>query len=177
MVSPRKGVYTTGSSSFVPDAFFEAWAKGEKSAPADSNFRASIISSFGLPKDDSYVYHAIASVTLNQVQVAIDAGGQNGLHAWYLHEDGIPVLQGSFMFIRDQSLEYSFASTLILLTVPTSTFCRHPRLYLHLRIHHVHLQSPNRSCLQRQESLPPSEYSRLPLFPPSSPSFLHCTET
>ena len=95
MVAPRKGVYTIGSNSFAPDAFFEAWAKGDKSAPADTSLRASIIGSFGLPKDDSYIYHAIASVTLNQVQVAIDAGRRNGLLDWYLDKEGTPVLQAS----------------------------------------------------------------------------------
>ncbi|KAL9117525.1 MAG: hypothetical protein Q9187_005939 [Circinaria calcarea] len=88
MVAPRKGFYTTGSSEFVPDAFFDSWEKGTKSAPDHNQFRASVISNFGLRKDDSYVYHAIASVTLDQVQAAVHAGGQNGLHDWYLDEDG-----------------------------------------------------------------------------------------
>ncbi|KAK0655848.1 hypothetical protein B0T16DRAFT_364570 [Cercophora newfieldiana] len=38
---------------------------------------------FHIPKDDAYVYHAIASVTLAQVQAMVRLGDKNGLHNWY----------------------------------------------------------------------------------------------
>ena len=50
-----------------------------------------MIATFNLPEDDNYVYHAIASVTLAQVQVAIDHGAVSGLHAWYFDREGRPV--------------------------------------------------------------------------------------
>ena len=56
--------------------------------PENDDFKSSIISIFELPDNDSYVYHATASVTLSQVQAAIDYGGKAGLHAWYLDDEG-----------------------------------------------------------------------------------------
>ncbi|KAL8664536.1 MAG: hypothetical protein Q9202_002945 [Teloschistes flavicans] len=82
---------TTGSSNFVPDAFFETWAKDANALlPRNNDLRTSIISAFNLAQSDSYVYHAIASVTLAQVQEAIDHGAENGMHAWYPHETDQP---------------------------------------------------------------------------------------
>ncbi|KAH8662002.1 hypothetical protein BX600DRAFT_307636 [Xylariales sp. PMI_506] len=51
-----------------------------------SDFAAAIAESFSLPRNDSYVYHAIVSVTLAQVQHVIGMGSANGLHAWYRAE-------------------------------------------------------------------------------------------
>ena len=56
--------------------------------PKDDDLRASITSAFNLSNRDSYVYHAIASVTLSEVQEAIENGNENGLHAWYLDAEG-----------------------------------------------------------------------------------------
>ncbi|KAL8904747.1 MAG: hypothetical protein Q9207_003059 [Kuettlingeria erythrocarpa] len=82
---------TTGSAGFNPDAFFESWATDSRSLlPQDDDLRASIIESFNLSQSDSYVYHAIASVNLAQVQQAIGHAGENGLHAWYPNGDGKP---------------------------------------------------------------------------------------
>ena len=81
---------TTGVAQFDPDTFFASWADGK--LPRNNQFRASIISTFELPDNDSYVYHAIASVTLAQVQEAINHGGESGLHAWYLDDSGKPVI-------------------------------------------------------------------------------------
>ena len=57
----------------------------------NNDFQQAIITAFNLPpggtKDD-YVYHAIASVTLEQVQCVIEAGEKNGLHRWYVDEEG-----------------------------------------------------------------------------------------
>ena len=78
-----------GSQKFSPDAYFDGWHDGNNQSPSakDNDLRTSIRQSFNLLPTDTYVYHAIASVTLDQVQQAIAAGGQHGLHAWYL--DGV----------------------------------------------------------------------------------------
>ena len=83
---------TEGVPNFDPDALFESWSSGSKSLPNKNDLRASIISTFHLPENDSYVYHAMASVTLSQVQVAIDQGGDSGLHAWCLDDEGKQVI-------------------------------------------------------------------------------------
>ena len=56
-----------------------------------NDLRSAIITGFNLSESDSYVYHAIASVTLQQVQAAVEAGTAHGLCNWYLGEDGTPV--------------------------------------------------------------------------------------
>ena len=81
---------TTGAAYFDPDTFFNSWAN--EKLPKNNQFRASIISTFDLLNNDSYVYHAIASVTLAQVQEAINHGGEAGFHAWYLDDHGKPVI-------------------------------------------------------------------------------------
>ncbi|KAL8901204.1 MAG: hypothetical protein Q9192_000681 [Flavoplaca navasiana] len=82
---------TTGSAQYDPDAFFASWAKDFKAPiPQGNNLRSSIIAAFDLAQSDNYVYHAVASVTLAQVQAAIQHGGGNGLHAWYPNEAGKP---------------------------------------------------------------------------------------
>lgn len=88
MTNQRGRAGTGGSSHFEPDLFFETWNKGLKSVPDNDSFRSCIISMFELPHNDSYVYHATASVTLSQVQEAIKYGGKAGLHAWYLDDQG-----------------------------------------------------------------------------------------
>ena len=82
---------TKGSSNFEPDALFEAWRKDQKSLPENDDLKSSIISTFNLPHNDSYVYHATASVNLSQVQEAINHGSKAGLHAWYFDDEGRPV--------------------------------------------------------------------------------------
>ncbi|KAI9686824.1 MAG: hypothetical protein M1820_010544 [Bogoriella megaspora] len=79
---------TIGSASFDPESFTEAWKEGQYGPPTDNDLRGAIIKAFGLKETDEYVYHAIASVTLSQVQVAINHGSEGGLHAWYKEEDG-----------------------------------------------------------------------------------------
>lgn len=46
---------------------------------------------FDLDKSDTYVYHAVASVQLHQVQRIVNMGGLNGLHDWYFKSSGEPV--------------------------------------------------------------------------------------
>lgn len=89
MTTPKAQVRTVGAFSLNPDTFFETWAvDGPNLLPKNNDFRTSIIKTFGLPSNDDYVYHATASVTLAQVQNAINFGGTNGLHAWYLDDEG-----------------------------------------------------------------------------------------
>ncbi|KAJ6779369.1 hypothetical protein PWT90_07932 [Aphanocladium album] len=46
---------------------------------------------FKLPINDDYIYHATASVSLEEVQHIVQLGGVNGLHNWYKTSDGAPV--------------------------------------------------------------------------------------
>ena len=89
---------TQGASHFEPDALFEAWGKDKKCMPQDDDLRSSIISVFNLPHNDSHVYHAVASVTLSQVQEAIKHGGQAGLHTWYLDDEGKAVRRSHWYY-------------------------------------------------------------------------------
>lgn len=82
---------TEDSTSFSPDAYFDAWEKGEITAPYDNDFRKFILTTFGLPQDDTYTYAAVAEVTLLQAQTYVEFGGQGGLHAWYRDDQGKPV--------------------------------------------------------------------------------------
>lgn len=83
------GAHTTGSSRFDPELFFERWEEESASLlPQKNDLRQSIITAFNLAQTDSYVYHAIASVTLSQVQEAVEHGGDHGLHNWYPDESG-----------------------------------------------------------------------------------------
>jgi hypothetical protein len=78
-----------GSRDFKPERFLGSW--DPTFLPVNNDLRSSIVQAFGLAPDDDYVYHAIASVTLTQVQAAIDHGDANGMHAWYRDEAGIQV--------------------------------------------------------------------------------------
>lgn len=48
---------------------------------------------FKLPVADKYVYRAVTSVLLPQVQHAVSMGGVNGLYAWYRDLSGQPVVK------------------------------------------------------------------------------------
>ncbi|KAL1870021.1 hypothetical protein VTK73DRAFT_2830 [Phialemonium thermophilum] len=56
-----------------------------------NDFRQAITTWFKLPLSDNYVYHAITSTQLAQVQEVIDHGRANGLHDWYRDEDNKPL--------------------------------------------------------------------------------------
>ena len=92
MASSQPKARTIGAAQFDPDEFFKAWATRPPTLSESEDLRSLIITAFDLPHNDSYVYHAIASVTLAQVQQAIRHGGEAGLHAWYLDEEGKPVI-------------------------------------------------------------------------------------
>ncbi|KAF3911878.1 hypothetical protein AA313_de0209888 [Arthrobotrys entomopaga] len=75
------------SSGLTPEDFFAAWTEEKQKDPVpNDDFRTAIIQGFGLSRNDIYVYHAVASVNLTQVQNAIAQGGKQGLHAWYRDE-------------------------------------------------------------------------------------------
>lgn len=83
---PSRKARTEGAASFDPDDLFSTWDINE-SGLRDDDLKTAVVRTFKLKSNDSYEYHAVASVTLNQVQHAVSAGGQHGLHAWYLFED------------------------------------------------------------------------------------------
>lgn len=85
MPSRRKIPQTVGAAAFEPDKFFDEW--NLEKAPQSNRLKDAITTAFHLKSNDDYVYHATASVTLGQVQAAINAGNSHGLHAWYLFED------------------------------------------------------------------------------------------
>lgn len=84
-------VHTIGALYFNPDALFNSWGSKQQTLPQENDLASSIKTTFNLPYNDTYVYHAIASVTLSQVQEAIDYGAAQGLHGWYFDEEGKPV--------------------------------------------------------------------------------------
>ena len=96
MVLSHPQARTIRSASFDPVRFFDTWPeRSSELLPHDNDFRTSIMNAFGLKDTDNYVYHAIASVTLAQVQHAISrGGGENGvLHAWYRDSEGKQVME------------------------------------------------------------------------------------
>lgn len=92
MAPPKNRPYTEGSSSFDPDEILSEDSKSPESVLQRclkvNGLWPAITYLFNLPEDDGYVYHATASVTLEQVQKAIIAGNAHGLHDWYLGPDG-----------------------------------------------------------------------------------------
>jgi hypothetical protein len=79
-----------GSPAFDPDKQIQdSAAREEALAHLQKNeFKDALSSWFKLPAGDKYVYHAITSVLLAQVQVVVDNGRTNGLHDWYRNEAG-----------------------------------------------------------------------------------------
>jgi hypothetical protein len=75
---------TLGSSDFDPDVFFHRWVLRLD----QKSFQDFINEVFGLESPDEYIYHATASVTLHQVQVALNAGDSNKLHEWCRDNNG-----------------------------------------------------------------------------------------
>jgi hypothetical protein len=93
MSSMSSQPFITGSKSFDPQQLLQDEEK-LKTANAflrKDDLHSAIIIYFSLPENDSYVYHAVASVTLAQAQQAILQGDQHGLHDWYKDGDGRPV--------------------------------------------------------------------------------------
>lgn len=79
----------TGTASFDPNTrITDADARTQALALLEQNdFAGAIKSYFQLPGGDNYVYHAITSVTLPQVQHIVSLGAANSLHSWYASLD------------------------------------------------------------------------------------------
>ena len=96
---------TVGSKTFQPEQLFDDGpiVDSARASLVKSDFRSAIVAAFGLSESDEYVYHATASVTLAQVQNAINAGRAHGLHDWYLDSSskacGHPTLQDVAAYI------------------------------------------------------------------------------
>ncbi|KAK8070989.1 hypothetical protein PG997_011192 [Apiospora hydei] len=75
------------------------------------DFASAIALSFNLPPRDTYVYHAIVSVTLGQVQHVIGMGGANGLHTWYRDLSPPPAASSSTDGADDNKNDSSAAMT------------------------------------------------------------------
>lgn len=93
MPKPVIAPYTVGAPRFSPELFFEnpELFKDIHEYLRSNDLRSALHKAFSIPQNDSYVYHATASVTLSQVQTAIHAGPTHGLHDWYLDTEGHPV--------------------------------------------------------------------------------------
>ncbi|KAI9669305.1 MAG: hypothetical protein M1831_000340 [Alyxoria varia] len=85
------------SAPFSPPDFATKWLAGDLGPPSDNpaddqhNFENSIRRAFSLKHNDTYVYHAVMSVRLAQVQSAVDAavsGEAPGLRRWYFEGGG-----------------------------------------------------------------------------------------
>lgn len=74
-----------GSASFDPSGLVSNPSTRSKALALldQDDFAGAIREYFGIPSKDTYVYHAITSVTLPQVQHVVSLGGANSLHAWY----------------------------------------------------------------------------------------------
>jgi hypothetical protein len=84
---------TVGSRDFEPAQLFEdrGLLDSARAHLLKDDFKSAIITAFQLSEGDDYEYHATATVTLSQVQTAIDAGSAHGLHDWYLNGDSQPI--------------------------------------------------------------------------------------
>ncbi|KAH8886742.1 hypothetical protein GQ53DRAFT_796617 [Thozetella sp. PMI_491] len=82
--------FCVGAPEFVPDQrIADASARDRALELLEKNdLKGAIESWFMIPSTSQYIYHAIGSVVLDQVQKAVEAGGVNGLHAWYRSETG-----------------------------------------------------------------------------------------
>ncbi|PHH85716.1 hypothetical protein CDD83_40 [Cordyceps sp. RAO-2017] len=92
MSRPGRAPSCVGNPSFRPvDAVSDAALRQRvlESLSRDHVAEASRIL-LGLPADDAYTYHAVASVRLDQVQAVVDMGRANGLHTWYRDDHGSP---------------------------------------------------------------------------------------
>ncbi|KAI1407786.1 hypothetical protein F5Y13DRAFT_174020 [Hypoxylon sp. FL1857] len=87
MAPGKPFTYCEGAPSWNPTTYIADTALHERAEAllAGDNLQSAIAVSFSLPppRRDPYVYHAIVSVTLPEVQHVISLGRQNGLHSWY----------------------------------------------------------------------------------------------
>lgn len=85
----RKGPSTIGVATFDPEKLLSDQETHDKVRLAlnENKLADAIRAAFSLSNKDKYTYHANASITLDQAQAAVDAGGANGLCAWYPSEE------------------------------------------------------------------------------------------
>lgn len=91
IASPKRGC--VGSPTFDPEHEVHDAASRDQAIALlkKDDLQDAIRSWFKLPATDKYVYHAITSVQLAQVQEVVKRGRANGLHDWYRNEAGEPV--------------------------------------------------------------------------------------
>ncbi|KAI1140751.1 hypothetical protein F5Y05DRAFT_374739 [Hypoxylon sp. FL0543] len=86
--------YCEGAPSWNPTTYIADAALHERAEAllASDNLQGAVVLSFSLPPPsrDPYVYHAIVSVTLPEVQHVVSLGRQNGLHSWYFAPSSAP---------------------------------------------------------------------------------------
>ncbi|KAI0119466.1 hypothetical protein F4814DRAFT_411967 [Daldinia grandis] len=94
-MAPNKAfTYCEGAPSWNPTTYVTDAALHERAEAllASDDFQSAVIASFALPhpRRDPYVYHAIVSVTLAEVQRIVSLGRQNAFHAWYFEPAPAP---------------------------------------------------------------------------------------
>ncbi|KAL8350939.1 hypothetical protein RB601_000888 [Gaeumannomyces tritici] len=94
--SAAPAVYCVGSRGpFDPEARTDdaegILMRGAAEALARNDLRGAIRSWFDIPERDGYVYHALMSVRLDEVQRAVDVAAQKGSPPWYRAPDGEPL--------------------------------------------------------------------------------------
>ncbi|KAI2637641.1 hypothetical protein GGS26DRAFT_419384 [Hypomontagnella submonticulosa] len=86
-MAPKPFTYCEGAPSWNPATYIADAALQERAETflASDNLQSAVAASFSLPPPsrDPYVYHAVVSVTLPEVQRVVSLGGHNGLHSWY----------------------------------------------------------------------------------------------
>ena len=155
MALENRGPLTVGSTTFDPDVFFHQWAAGNRPLPQSDDLHTSILQTFNLQPADEYIYHAIASVQLSQVQQAINHGRGAGLHAWYRDGDGKVVRITAMLPLASL---YNESDDLIigLITAGPASKKRRRRLYRSLLAVHYPGKSSHsfrRQCTEGLDSL------------------------
>ncbi|KAK4192543.1 hypothetical protein QBC35DRAFT_424201 [Podospora australis] len=82
----KRVVYCEGNPKFDPAAAVQERDNHERAMKVLNErnaFDEAIRIRFGIGAADGYVYHAVASVTLSQVQRAVAVGRAHGMHDWY----------------------------------------------------------------------------------------------
>ena len=98
MSAKNSGPFTVGAKAFDPEALVQDEVKLKIALLylEKDDIGSAIINYFSLPGDDDYVYHAIASVKLAQVQQAVQQGHQFHLNDWYKDDNQVEVVGQTF---------------------------------------------------------------------------------
>jgi hypothetical protein len=95
-------VHCVDSPKFKPNDLVEEperLAKANELLQKNDLYNASRVI-FDLPEVDRYVYHAMVSVKLAQVQHIVELGDDEGLHDWYHNDDGTSVSDKHILVLR-----------------------------------------------------------------------------